>query len=195
MRRPLVRLLSALVLAALLAGCGKAPKSTLPPPPAPAENPADIVWNQEKDGIRLRIEASSDLNREKDTALGLTICVYQLKDCTAFSALAASARGIDTLLDGDLQKADAQSSRVYHIQPGATLDITADRMEGARYLAVVAGYAHLRPELCSAVLAFPVHEETKGIVFRNKLYSAVSIQALIRLDAESVSISGVERVR
>ena len=110
-------------------------------------------------------------------------------------ALAASPRGIDTLLDGDLQKADALSSRVYHIQPGSTLDVAADRMEGARYLAVVAGYAHLRPELCSSVLPFPVHEETKGLLFRTRLYSAASLQALIRLGAESVSISGVERVR
>ena len=188
-------LLCLLFLAASTAGCGGGDKSTLPPPPSPVENPADIVWNQEKDGIRFRIEASSDLNREKDTALGLTICVYQLKDCSAFSALAASPRGIDTLLDGDLQKADALSSRVYHIQPGSTLDVAADRMEGARYLAVVAGYAHLRPELCSSVLPFPVHEETKGLLFRTRLYSAANLQALVRLGAESVSISGVERVR
>lgn len=188
-------LLVLLLLAASVTGCGGKKQGTLPPPPAPAENPADIVWNQEADGIRCRIEAASDLNMEKDTALGLTICIYQLRDCSAFKALAATPRGIDTLLDGDLQKADARSSRVYHIQPGTTLDITADRMEGARYLAVVAGYAHLRPELCSSVMPFPVHEETKGLLFRTRLYSAAGIQALIRLSAESVSISGVERVR
>ena len=183
------------MVAAWLAGCGGAPQNTLPPPPAPSANPAEIVWNLEKDGLRYRIEAAPDLNLEGDTPLGLTICVYQLKDFSAFMSLAASSAGIDTLLDGKLEPADAQSSRVYRLQPGSSLDVTADRMENARYLAVVAGYAHLRPELCAVAVPFPVHEETEGVVLRNKYYSAGKMQALIRLGAESVTISGVERVR
>ena len=163
--------------------------------PDPVENPADIVWNFQKDGLYYRIEAAPDLNLEGDTPLGLTICVYQLKDFSEFMSVASSSVGIDTLLDGGLEIAEVRSSRVYRIQPGATIEVTADRMESVRYLAVVAGYAHLRPDLCVAVIPFPIHEDTEGLVFKNKLYSAGSMQALIRLGAESVTISGVECVR
>ncbi len=196
MPRPCLKhLLAGLLAGLVLSGCGGTPQPALDVPPAPTDRPEDVVWSLEKNGLRYRIEAAPDLNLEDGIPLGLTICVYQLKDISAFMAQASSAVGIDTLLDGKLEPVEARSSRVYRLQPGSAVDVTTDRMAEARFLAVVAGYAHLRPELCSVVIPFPVHTASEGILFRDKRYSAAPMQALIRLGAESVTITGVERVR
>ena len=183
------------MLGLVLCGCGGAKESPLPPPPAPAQDPAQVTWNQMGGGISYRLEAASDLNHEGDKPLGITVCVYQLDDPSTFEALAASASGIDQLLNCQLDPAKARASRAFQMQPGKIQDVTQDRVEKARYLAVVAGYEHLKPELCSAVIPFPIHHETSGILFRDDLYTAAPMRALIHLGAESVTISGVERVQ
>ena len=160
-----------------------------------SEDPAGVTWNQQTGGITYRIEAANDLNHEGDKPLGLTICVYQLDDPSTFQALAASSSGIDQLLNCQLDPAKARASRSFRIQPGKAQDVTADRVEKARYLAVVAGYKHLKPELCTAVIPFPIHHEKEGLIFKNDLYTAAPMRALIHLGAESVTISGVERVQ
>ncbi len=182
------------MLALFLMACGKPSQAPLPPPPQPSGDPASVTWNQQTGGISYRIEAASDLNHEGDKPLGLTVCVYQLDDPTTFQALAATASGIDQLLNCQLEPAKARSSRSFRIQPGKSQNVTSDRVEKARYLAVVAGYEHLKPELCSAIVPFPIHHETKGLIFRDDLYTAAPMRALIHLGADSVTISGVERV-
>lgn len=186
--------LAILLLAAL--GCGPSqPPSAAPPPPAAVGNPADVVWNLEKNGLRYRLEAAPDLNLAEGRPLGLTVRVYQLSDGTAFSNLAATAAGLDALLSGGAEVAGSVSDRVFQLQPGTSLTVTADRQEGARYLAVAAGYAHMRPNLCTALLPFPVHQGQEGLIRRHKVYTAGGLEAAISLGPESVTISGVERVR
>ena len=175
--------------------CEEPPKDTGNPGQTPAKTPDQVVWNQEPNGLRYRIEASPDLNRVGEGPLGLTVCVYQLKDTSAFDSLAATASGIDTLLDCKLDPAGAKSGRNFEIQPGTSRFVTTDRAEEARNLAVVAGYAHLRPEQCTAKVPFPVHQGTEGMIMKDRVYSAVPVQMLIRLGPESVSISGVQSVR
>lgn len=91
--------------------------------------------------------------------------------------------------------AQAQSARLFQLQPGAQQDVVMDRAEHARYLGVVAGYTHLIPDQCAAVLPFPLHASTEGVLFRTTLYNAAPAQVLIRLGESSLSVTGAERVR
>ncbi|MBQ9406914.1 MAG: type VI secretion system lipoprotein TssJ [Desulfovibrio sp.] len=194
--RSVVNITGVLLLALAIGGCGgSAQQSPLPPPPSPASDPAGVTWNQETGGLKYRIEAAKDLNHEGNKPLGLTVCVYQLDDPSTFQAMAASPSGIDQLLNCQLDPAKARASRAFRMQPGKSQDVTADRVEKARYLAVVAGYEHLKPELCTAVIPFPIHHEKEGLIFKNDLYTAAPMRALIHLGAESITISGVERVQ
>lgn len=179
----------------LLSACGGETPAPTQPLPAAVANPADVVWNLEPGGLRCRLEASPDLNRDRDTALGLTLCLYQLKDYAAFTAKSAHADGLDELLQCSPDAAQAQSTRLFQIQPGAQLDVVMDRAEHARYLGVVAGYTHLVPDQCAAVLPFPLHTSTEGVLFRTTLYNAAPAQVLIRLGESSLSVTGAERVR
>ncbi|WP_300787981.1 type VI secretion system lipoprotein TssJ [uncultured Desulfovibrio sp.] len=191
----LFRLALLLLCCLPLQGCGGTAPATQPPPPAPAERPGDVVWGLEPGGLRCRMEASPDLNRDKDTSLGLTLCLYQLKEYDAFSNKAATADGLDELLQCRPDAAQAQSARLFQLQPGATRDVVMDRAEHARYLGVVAGYAHLHPDQCATVLPFPMHTDTEGVIFRSTVYSAAPVQVLIRLGESALSVTGAERVR
>lgn len=189
-------IISAVLLALALGGCGgSTAKNPLPPPPAPSKDPAAVTWNQETGGLSYRIEATDDLNHDGDRPLGVTLCVYQLEEPSAFQALASSPAGLDTLLNCQLDPAKACASRPFKMQPGKVLDLTVDRAEKARYFAVAAGYKHLKPELCTAVIPFPIHHEKEGLIFRNDLYTAAPVRALIHLGADSVTLSGVERAQ
>ncbi len=177
----------------LLAGCG-GPVASYPPAPLPVENPAEVNWSLNIGGLHYFIETTDDLNMDKGFPLGLTVCLYQLADYATLQNLASTPAGLSTLLEGNMETAGALSVRTFALQPGQRIEVTADRMEKARYLAVVAGYTHLKPELCWAILPFPLHTEREGLL-RKPVYLAAPVDALIRLGSESVSLSGVERVR
>ncbi len=189
------KVLALLLTLFLVTACSSKEQAKLPPPPTPSDNPATVTWNQETGGLSYHIEASKDLNRAGEENLGLTLCVYQLEDSSTFQALSSSPDGLDQLLDCKLESAKARASRSFLVQPGKAFDIVQDRVEKARYFAVVAGYAHLEPDLCTAIIPFPIHSEKVGIIFRDTVYTAAPMQALIHLGAESVTISGVERVQ
>lgn len=181
--------------ALLLAGCGGGDGGAFNKPPSPVDDPSKVTWNQEPGGIRLYIETSDDLNLSKNLPLGLTMCVYQLKDFAELQNTVQAPGGIDTLLACNLEALNsAASARLFTLQPGQKLEVVLDRLEGARYLGVIAGYAHLRPEASHAVQPFPLEESREGLL-RNKVYSAVPLDALVHLGAESVSITGVKRVQ
>lgn len=183
------------VVCFLLTGCGGAPKNPFNTPPAPVEDPAQVTWNMVPGGLRLLIETTEDLNRTADVPLGVTMCVYQLKEFSGLQNTVSIAGGIDTLLACKTDALNgAAGARLFTLQPGQRQEVVMDRLEGARYLAVVAGYAHLRPEACHAVQPYPLEEASKGFL-RTTVYSAAPLDALIRLGAESVSITGVKRVQ
>lgn len=182
-----------LLACCLCAGCGSS-QPDMYPAPAPSEDPAKVTWNMQPRGLVYHLEAAPTLNMDKEYPLGLTICVYQLADSNKFQALAASAEGLDQLLDCKMDAAGAQSARQYQLQPNDKRSITADRAEGARMLAVVAGYAHEKPDLSTAIFPYPVEKGSQGF-FRTTVYSAAPLEAIIRFTDSAVSITGVRRVQ
>ncbi len=182
-----------LLACCLCAGCGSS-QPNMYPAPTPSEDPAKVTWNMLPQGLRYYLEAGPALNMDKEHPLGLTVCVYQLADSNKFQALAASAEGLDQLLDCRMETAGAQSARQYQLQPADKRSITADRAEGARMLAVVAGYAHENPNLSTAIFPYPVEKGSKGF-FRTTVYSAAPLEAIIRFTDSAVSITGVRRAQ
>jgi type VI secretion system VasD/TssJ family lipoprotein len=190
------RVLSLSLSFILLAACGgKAVLSPSIPPPLPAKDPAQVSWAALPAGITLTIQTSSDLNEMDGMPLGLSLCVYQLADANHFTALASAAAGLDILQACTVETIKAAAARRFWLQPGEIRKIVLDRAAGAQNLAVVAGYAHLKPELSAAVLPFLLHSEKEGYIpfFRTTLYSAAPMEIVIDLTAFAVSVNGVER--
>jgi type VI secretion system VasD/TssJ family lipoprotein len=180
----------------LLAACGG--KDAVAPPmpkPAPAEDPSRVVWNAEPGGVRLSIETTPDLNAQDGAPLSLSLCVFQLDKTDKFDDLAQTPEGLDKLQACTVDAAGAASAKRYWLQPGQKLSEDIDRAEGARTMAVAAGYAHLEPQLSRASFRYLLHTGKDGYIpgFRKTVYSAASMEIAIRLTASQVSINGVER--
>jgi type VI secretion system VasD/TssJ family lipoprotein len=180
----------------LLAACGG--KDAVAPPmpkPRPAEDPSRVVWQAEPGGVRLSIEAAPDLNTQDGLPLALSLCVFQLDKTDKFDDLAQTPEGLDELQACTANAAGAVSAKRYWLQPGQKLTEDLDRAEGARTMAVAAGYAHLMPELSRASFHYPLHVDKEGYLpgFRKTVYSAAPVDVAIRLTASRVSINGAER--
>ena len=176
------------------AGCEAAKK--VPPPPDGALKPSEVVWSQHKDGLSVTVAAADDLNFAYGSPLGITICLYQLSDMSKFTALASTFDGIGKLLGGDIELlgGTALMSRVEYLQPGEKITRSFDRMEGAKYFAVAAGYAHRDPARCSAYAPFPVAETVIKVKRRKKVtyYTAGTLAAGVLLNSEAVTVTGGE---
>jgi type VI secretion system VasD/TssJ family lipoprotein len=187
----------ALLLICLLAcsGCGgKAAGPPSAPPPAPAENPGDVAWYTDPKGLRLFINTDSDLNRDSDEALGLTMCVYQLPDTKLFNAQSGTSSGLDKLLDCDIAGVEAVAAKQFKLQPDKKLEVPLARQQGARYLGIVAGYAHLQPQQCAYTVELLLDSAKEGWVpFRTTVYSPARMDVIINLHASAMDIDGVKR--
>lgn len=171
--------------------------------PAAVTDPFQINWQTLKDGIHSVIIADKELNLSNNNgtnqALAISICVMQLSDPTLFKTNIAIDGGIDKALNCSLDKDEksgfgALAAKSFYIQPNTLTDIKMDRVQNARYLAVVAGYNHLNVEKSTAIFEYPIKTTQKGLIFKENLYSATPIDLQISLSADRVSVDGVERI-
>ena len=167
--------------------CAKAPKPpatgtpsvTATPAPQPAyAPPPPTEWRYEKDGIRLRLQGDPKLNLFQGESHTLLVCLYNLRDPNAFNQLAEGREGLTKLLECGRFDPSVASSKRLVVQPGQELNEIMDRAEGAKYVALVAGYYSLQKEKAVRLYPVPVLEESKGMVFRTK----ASFPAILNLD-------------
>ncbi len=98
------------------------------------------IWTYEKDAIMLNFKSDRKLNLRNRKPQNLALCVYQLKNTEAFNKLAGDEVGLRELQECEVfDLSMAEGTRII-AKPGQDVTMTIDRAEGARYVAVVAGY-------------------------------------------------------
>jgi type VI secretion system VasD/TssJ family lipoprotein len=108
-----------------------------------ASGPTDQQkWGYEKDAVVLKITADKKLNIMDKKAHALVLFVYQLTSPNAFNQLADSRAGRAKLLDDStaFDPASVVMSKQVVVNPGKDMTVTLDRAEGAKYVALAAGY-------------------------------------------------------
>lgn len=140
----------------MLAACASQP---LPPP----------EWTYEPEAIKIHLKADPKLNFDEGVAHTLVVCLYQLKDPNAFNQLSQDMDGISNLLQCALFDTGVATAKRLIVNPGQSVDLTMDRAEGAKYVAVVAGYYTLEKDRMIRLYDIPVVVETKGWIKRTKL--------------------------
>ncbi len=93
-----------------------------------------------KDAIELKIVAAPDLNFSNNQSHTVILAVYELSDPNVFKQMLESSDGVVQLLEGKQFDSSALSRRREVIQPGDNKTIVMDQVEGARYVAAVAGF-------------------------------------------------------
>jgi type VI secretion system VasD/TssJ family lipoprotein len=126
-------------------------------------------WQYEKEAITLHLKADADLNLEEGSPHTLLLCVYQLKDPNVFNQLAGDDDGIYKLLECELFDVAVATSKKLIARPGQDMNFVFDRAEGAKYVAVVAGYYVLQKDRMIRLFEIPVVTEKKGFFVRKKL--------------------------
>ncbi len=128
-----------------------------------------VKWGYEKDAIELHLKADKQLNYKDKKAHALVICVYQLISPNAFDQLSGSRNGLSSLLECSVfDPAGVAVSKQIFVSPGKDMDIKLDRAEGAKYVALVAGYYAIDKDKITRLYQIPEVTERSGFLWLNK---------------------------
>jgi len=122
--------IGSLLVAAFVCACATAGKQHEPV----------SIWTYEKDAITLNFKTDKKLNLRNRKPHTLLVCVYQLKNTTAFSKLTGDQTGLKELLECEVFDLSMAESKRIIVNPGDDVNMKLDRAEGVHYVAVVAGY-------------------------------------------------------
>ena len=125
-------------------------------------------WKFEKGAITLHVFADDQLNLNEGTPHTLLLCIYQLKDPNEFNHLAGYREGLYQLLECDHYDSTVATASRIIAHPGQDRHFVFDRAEGAKYLAVVAGYYTIQKEHILRLTDIPVIVEKYGFLWRKK---------------------------
>ena len=106
---------------------------------SPGQNDG-LVLNYVKDAINIWIAATPDLNFYNNQPHAVVLTFYELSQPNIFNQMLESREGMAQLVTGGEFDKTVLSHRSVVIQPGEFRQLLMDRVDGARYLAVVAGY-------------------------------------------------------
>ena len=97
------------------------------------------------------------------------ICVYQLISPNAFNQLSGSRSGLYSLLECSVfDPTGVAVSKQIVVNPGKDMDIKLDRAEGAKYVALVAGYYTIEKDKITRLYQIPEITERSGFLWLNK---------------------------
>ena len=144
-------------------------------------------WTYEKEAIRLHIRADPKLNLDEGEAHTLLLCTYQLSDPNNFNQLANDQDGVYKLLECSLFGEGAAAAKRLIIQPGQDVNMTLDRAEGARYVAIVAGYYILEKERMIKMVEIPEYIEKKGVIKKSKIRKPAQMNIELLLGPQQIT--------
>ena len=93
-----------------------------------------------KDALVINLNATDDLNTFNNQSHTVVLALYELSNPNIFNQMLEAPEGVVQLLEGKQFDESVLSRRKLVIQPGENKEFRIDRVEGARYLGVVAGF-------------------------------------------------------
>ncbi len=139
-----------------------------------------------KDAINISLHGADRLNVYQGVPHTLLVCLYQLKDLTAYNQLVGKKNGLYKLLRGQKFDPSVTYSEKIILHPGTDKQLTLDRAEGTKYLAVVTGYYSMSPEKMTKVFDIPVALESKSTFSFSKIKVVKDIDVSLSFDATQI---------
>jgi type VI secretion system VasD/TssJ family lipoprotein len=155
-----------------------------------ASSPEQMAWGFAAKAITLNIRATVDLNFQNEQAHTVLLRLYQLSDLTAFKQLADKSDGLIKLLQGDFADPSVKYVDKLVVAPGELTTQIYDRVEGVKFVALVAGFNKLDPAAATHAWSVPVLTRTEGLILRDTYYYPGPLEADIVLTADSIQKTG-----
>lgn len=153
-----------------------------------AQKPPPPEWLPGPEEITLQLRNDGQLNMVDGTPHTLLLCVYQLKNTNTINQLSEDLEGLRNLLECDLFDGSVASSRKLIAYPGQNQTFVLDRAEGAKYVAIVAGYYLLKKERVVRIFDIPTFIEKKGFIKRTLTTKAAPLDLIINLGSMQIQI-------
>ncbi|MDR1310357.1 MAG: type VI secretion system lipoprotein TssJ [Burkholderiaceae bacterium] len=179
-------------MAAVLSGCGGSGDVVIQQGTVSrgSSTPEGVSWNFGEKKVTLNVKAAPDLNFWEGQSHTVLLCVYQLSDMISFKQFSAKEEGLLKLLRCESFDATVKQFNRHVISPGQVSSLVYDRMEGTRYVGLVAGFNKLDPAGSARTWSVPLTTKTKGWVFRDTYYYPAPLDMAIMLGADSIQKSG-----
>ncbi|MBF0219437.1 MAG: type VI secretion lipoprotein TssJ [Gammaproteobacteria bacterium] len=125
------------------------------------------LWVYEEKAITLRLTAAELMNYYDGQPHTLYVGLFQIKSPADFKKIALTKTGMQELLSsqGGPESGDAAASVLYSerllLQPATDKVVVLDRVDQARYLAIIAGYADLNDKKTVRIIPFQGMQEPR----------------------------------
>ncbi len=170
--RSLSRSSLSLFLLLLVVSCGGKPAYK-----APCE------YTYEQEAVRVDLVAAPDLNNYNNQPHTVLVLLYQLSDPNMFKQLLESQEGAGRLLEGKAFDGSVVSHRQLVVQPGEVKQLKMDRVQGARYLGIVAGFYNQQAQNYSRLYPIPTRAE-RSIFGKEKACYSMPLDVALRLGSD-----------
>ncbi len=122
------------------------------------------AWGYKPNAVRIQVQARGALNVVNGQSHTLVLGVFQLSDPGKFSVLGSTANGLYQLLSGSQTDKSIVNFQRFIIQQGERKTFVLARAAGAKYVALVAGYNNINPEMDRVIFNVPIHVIPQGFV-------------------------------
>lgn len=180
--KKIVYLSSLIVSLVLISSCAHQP------PPVPQ-------WRYAREAIHLQIHADANLNLHEGKPHTLMICIYQLSRKSGFNSLTEEIDGRYKLLDCQPFDGTVANTKRLIIHPGDQLNLLMDRFEGARHLAIVAGYYLLQKKRIIRMVDFPVITEKHGFMGNKTTTRVGKLNLKVMFGDQQIKGIGIKETR
>ncbi len=110
----------------------------------------------QKEAIVLNVKSDPQLNQYRNAPHTLMLCLYQFRDPNMYNQLMDEKDGLQKLLECSRFDASVMSAKSFVIAPNKEKTEKIDRVEGTKYVALVAGYYTLVKENVTHFVPVPL---------------------------------------
>jgi type VI secretion system VasD/TssJ family lipoprotein len=149
-------------------------------------------WRLQKEAVLFHIKADHKLNLYNGREHTLYVCFYQLNDAKSLERIAQDTKGIYKLLECGLFDESVISSESNVIHAGENITLTFDRAEGAKFVAVVAGYSGtLSDERVLRLYKIPTYKKCESFFKSNYRCVPCSMEIQLNLGPNQIEHSKI----
>ncbi|MCC8180928.1 MAG: type VI secretion lipoprotein TssJ [Planctomycetes bacterium] len=160
-------------------------------PDGAASKPGEVKFVPAANALSIAFRADERLNSVDGVPHALVLTIYQMQSEYEFARLTESPDTMISLMEGERFDRSVRAVKQIHIQPGENGVISLDRPDRCRWVAIVAGYSHMRPGESTFLAEYPIgYYPVKPYVYNKTtmMYAAQPMALIIDLSESAMTV-------